>query len=50
MAESIKAISDNNTKEIYQIFKDFVDVNYKNHAEFVEDIVSFVPFYKMDNF
>lgn len=47
MAESIKAVSDNNTKEIYQVFKDFVDANYKNnHADFVEDIVSYVPFYK----
>jgi len=47
MAESIKAVSDNNTKEIYQVFKDFVDANYKNnHADFVDDIVSYVPFYK----
>lgn len=45
-AESVKAIGDNNTKEIYQIFKDFVDENYKDHTEFVEDIVSFVSFYK----
>ena len=47
MARSIRVVGDNNTKEIYQIFKDFVDANYKkNHVEFVEDIVSFVPFYK----
>ncbi len=45
-AGAIKAIGDNNTKEIYQIFKEFVDENYKTHGEFVDDIVRFVRPYK----
>lgn len=46
-SSSIKAISDNNTKEIYAIFKDFVEGNYpNNHKAFVDEIVQYVVPYK----
>lgn len=43
---SVKAVSDNNTKEIYAQFKDFVEENYANHKDFINDIVSYVVLYK----
>lgn len=51
---SIKVVSDervdSNTKEVYQLFKDFVNKEFKSHEEFVNDIVRFVPWYKWINF
>ena len=44
-SSSIKAISDNNTKEIYAQFKTFVDGQYANHNAFIEDIVQYVKPY-----
>ncbi|MBI9069159.1 MAG: DUF262 domain-containing protein [Salinivirgaceae bacterium] len=45
-ASSLKVVSDNNTKELYQQFKDFVDVEFDNHSDFIKDIVRFVKCYK----
>lgn len=43
---SIKAVSDNNTKEIYQLFKNFVEDKYYTHGDFVYDIVRYAKWYK----
>ncbi len=43
---SLKVVSDNNTKELYQQFKDFVDTGFENHNAFINDIVRFVKCYK----
>lgn len=43
---SIKVVSDNNTKEIYQQFKDFVEEEFTNHSDFIKDIVRYVHWYK----
>jgi uncharacterized protein with ParB-like and HNH nuclease domain len=45
-ASSIKVVSDNNTKEIYQLFKDFVNNKFENHDHFVKDIARYVNWYK----
>ena len=45
-ASSLKVVSDNNTKELYQQFKDFVDVEFDSHSDFIKDIVRFVKCYK----
>lgn len=41
-SSSIKAISDNNTKEVYAEFKDFVEDSYLSHKTFVDDLVQYV--------
>lgn len=43
---SLKVVSDNNTKELYQQFKDFVDTGFENHSAFINDIVRYVKCYK----
>ena len=43
---SIKAIRDDNTKEIYQIFKDFVKTEFTIHNDFIKDIIRYVTWYK----
>jgi uncharacterized protein with ParB-like and HNH nuclease domain len=43
---SIKAVSDNNTKEIYQLFKTFVESKFKSHKDFIIDIVRYSKWYK----
>lgn len=43
---SIKAVSDNNTKEIYHLFKNFVEDKFVNHKDFIKDIVKYVNWYK----
>lgn len=43
---SLKVVSDNNTKELYQQFKDFVEIGFENHNAFISDIVSYVKYYK----
>jgi uncharacterized protein with ParB-like and HNH nuclease domain len=43
---SLKVVSDNNTKELYQIFKDYVENNFLDHNDFIEDIIRFVKCYK----
>ncbi|MDR0825043.1 MAG: DUF262 domain-containing HNH endonuclease family protein [Prevotella sp.] len=47
---SIKVVSDekvdSNTKEVYQIFKEYVNDNFTTHEDFINDIIRFVPWYK----
>ncbi|TAM95351.1 MAG: DUF262 domain-containing protein [Chitinophagaceae bacterium] len=43
---SLKVVSDNNTKELYQQFKDFVENTFRDHNDFINDIVRFVKCYK----
>mgnify|MGYP007056063219 CR=1 FL=1 len=45
-ASSLRVVSDNNTKELYQQFKDFVELSFVNHTDFIQDIVKFVKCYK----
>lgn len=45
-SSSVKAVSDNNTKEIYAAFKSFVEITYSNHKAFIDDIVQYVDLYK----
>lgn len=45
-ATSLKVVSDNNTKELYQQFKEFVDENFEKHNDFIDDIVRYVKCYK----
>ncbi|GER60630.1 hypothetical protein ULMA_27380 [Patiriisocius marinus] len=45
-ATSLKVVSDNNTKELYQQFKDFVDEGFEKHNHFIDDIVRYVKCYK----
>ena len=42
----LKVVSDNNTKELYQQFKEFVDENFTNNNDFIEDILRYVNIYK----
>ena len=44
-ATSIKAVGDNNTKEIYRIFKEFVEGNYENHTSFINEVVIYAKWY-----
>lgn len=45
---SLKVVSDNNTKELYQQFKEFVKQNFDkdNHNNFIDDITRYVKCYK----
>jgi uncharacterized protein with ParB-like and HNH nuclease domain len=44
---SLKVVSDNNTKELYQQFKEFVEKNFqKSKDDFIDDIVKYVKLYK----
>jgi len=43
---SIKVVSDNNTKEVYQLFKNFVSDNFASNNDFVTNIVCYVDWYK----
>jgi len=44
---SLKVVSDNNTKELYQEFKEFVKTKFKsNYDGFINDIVKYVKLYK----
>ena len=45
-ARSIKVVSDNNTKEVYQLFKNFVNAKFKTHKDFIDDIVRYTNWYK----
>lgn len=44
-ASSLKVVSDNNTKELYQKFKEFVEGNFDSHNNFIEDIKKYVKCY-----
>jgi uncharacterized protein with ParB-like and HNH nuclease domain len=41
-ASSLKVVSDNNTKELYKQFKEFVDTEFESHNDFINDITRFV--------
>ncbi len=45
-SSSLKVVSDNNTKELYQQFKEFVEKSFDDHNAFIDDIVPFVKCYK----
>lgn len=45
-SSSLKIVSDNNTKELYQQFKEFVDKSFEKHNDFIDDIVLYVKCYK----
>jgi uncharacterized protein with ParB-like and HNH nuclease domain len=45
-ATSLKVVSDNNTKELYQQFKEFVNESFEKHNDFIDDIVRYVKCYK----
>ena len=42
----LKVVSDNNTKELYQQFKEFVEINFENNNDFINDILKYVKLYK----
>lgn len=41
-ATPLKVVSDNNTKELYKQFKEFVDAEFETHNDFINDITRFV--------
>ncbi len=43
---SLKVVSDNNTKELYQQFKEFVEEKFSDHNDFINDIVRYVKCYQ----
>ena len=43
---SIKVVSNNNTKEVYQLFKSFVNDRFACHPDFIKDIVRYTKWYK----
>lgn len=45
--KSIKAVSNNNTKEVYQLFKNFVNAGFKTHKDFIDDIVRYTNWYQI---
>ena len=45
-ASSLKVVSDNNTKQLYQQFKDFVENEFVDHNDFINDIIRYVKCYK----
>lgn len=45
-SSSLRVVSDNNTKELYQQFKEFVEQNFDNHNDFINDIIRYVKCYK----
>ncbi|GAB2024958.1 DUF262 and DUF1524 domain-containing protein [Lactovum odontotermitis] len=47
LGTSLKVVSDNNTKELYQSFKDFVGSKFPKRVDFVNDIVRFAPWYNL---
>jgi uncharacterized protein with ParB-like and HNH nuclease domain len=42
----LKVVSNNNTKELYQQFKEFVEENFTNNNDFIDDILRYVNLYK----
>jgi len=43
---SIKVVSNNNTKEVYQIFKSYVNEQFDSHDDFINDIIRYTNWYK----
>lgn len=46
LATSLKSISDNNTKELYQQFKDYATDNWESRDELMTDIVDYIDCYR----
>ncbi len=46
LSSSLKVVSDNNTKELYKQFKEFVETRFDSHNDFINDITRFVNPYK----
>lgn len=44
-ASSLKVVSHNNTKELYQKFKEFVNKEFTEHNDFIKDIIKYVKCY-----
>lgn len=44
---SIKVVSNNNTKEVYQLFKNYVNSEFTSHSAFIDDIVRYTNWYKL---
>lgn len=45
-AKSLKVVNDNNTKELYQQFKEYVEITFENYDDFIKDVVRYVKLYK----
>lgn len=45
-ASSLNTISDNNTKELYRQFKDYVSGSFETHEQLINDLVSYVDSYR----
>lgn len=43
----LKVVSNNSTKEIYAEFKNYIATKYKDNTEFINDIISYAPLYKL---
>lgn len=43
----LKVVSNNSTKEIYAEFKNYITTKYKDNTEFINDIISYAPLYKL---
>ena len=46
LSTPLKVVSDNNTKELYHQFKEFVETKFNDHNNFINDIVRYVKLYK----
>lgn len=46
LATSLKSISDNNTKELYQQFKDYATDNWESRDKLMTDIVDYIDCYR----
>ena len=46
ISKPVKVVSNNNTKELYQIFKEFVNDKFETHNDFINDIVRYTNWYK----
>ena len=45
-SSSIKVVSNNNTKEVYQLFKNYVNKSFSTHNDFINDIIKYAVWYK----
>ncbi len=46
LSKTIKTVSDNNTKEIYHSFKNYVETNFQDKTNFINDILRYSKWYK----
>lgn len=46
LATSLKVVSDNNTKELYHTFKDYIFNSYNSNDDFIKEITRYVDCYK----